>query len=62
MPTLQQKIQDAGLQKHEASCKKHNDIEKEQEAFALEYEQDQRRGESSSTLILNFTDGQRYLL
>ncbi|KAG2100509.1 hypothetical protein BD769DRAFT_1393933 [Suillus cothurnatus] len=32
-----------GFKRHQVSCKRHSDIKKEQEAFALEHEQDQRR-------------------
>ncbi|KAG1901041.1 uncharacterized protein F5891DRAFT_1188167 [Suillus fuscotomentosus] len=40
-----------GFKKHEASCKKRNDIEKEREAFALEHEQDQRRARRQAACI-----------
>ncbi|KAG2741151.1 hypothetical protein P692DRAFT_20753573 [Suillus brevipes Sb2] len=41
-PHCGKKFKTQGFNRHETSCKKRMDIMKEQEAFALEYEQDQR--------------------
>ncbi|KAG0700512.1 hypothetical protein DFH29DRAFT_876568 [Suillus ampliporus] len=42
-PHCDGKFKPQGFKKHEATCRKHVDIEREQEAFGLEYQRDQQQ-------------------
>jgi hypothetical protein len=52
-PHCDGKFKPQGFKKHEATCKKRADIEREQETFGLEYNKDQQRGESNLSINLN---------
>ncbi|KAG1876628.1 hypothetical protein DFJ58DRAFT_712860 [Suillus subalutaceus] len=43
-PHCDRKFKPQGFKKHEATCKKHVNVEREQETFGLEYQKDQQRG------------------